>query len=1040
MARPTSRVADGTRPPLSVRPSTSAIPTRALPAWAAVCFFVSGAAGLLYEVVWSKQLSVVLGNSLHAISTVVAAFLCGLALGAWWLGRRLVHRAAGARRYALLELGIAALGLCSLAMPVALGPVIGALGGAFALGSAAFAFVRFVVVFASLLPPTLLMGATLPVLVEHFEHALVGPALSWLYAINTFGAVAGSLAGGFALIPGLGLRRTTIVAAALNVAAGAIAWRFAGASRAAAEASADAAAEVSGGAPARHAAGAVAPLLPRDARVLIGVMLAISGFAALAFQIAWVRLFGLLLGSSVYSFSGVLGVYLVGLAIGSMLAGRFLLRLDSLAGFAAMQAGIALSAAGAVWLFPGLPERFLAIVQAAGTNWWSLFGAELVLVAAVILVPCVLLGAVFPVAARLLSAGDGGRAVGRAYAANTLGTIAGSLAAGYVMVPRLGVQGTHVAALALSALVALLALAAAARARALPGATAGAVAGALALAAVLAGAAPAWQPIEMSAGVFRPAARAWIEGVSNPQEGGRIRSALGREKLLLYREGLNGSVLVTRDTLGRNTVMRINGKTDASDNDMLTQVLSGLVPGALADSGARTLVIGQGSGVTLESVLAAGAGRTDLAEIEPAVIEGSRFFQEPGRDPLADPRVHVVLDDGRTVLAQSRERYGLIVSEPSNPWMAGVNNLFTLDFYRLVRARLERGGVFAQWIQLYEISPATFRSILGAFLEVFPRGNAFVASERSDLILVACDDPRPLSLARLRAPQVAGPLRRAKLLGPEAVGAFWIGTFDSLHVLAAGATFNTDDRRIAEYRAPRDLIERSRVSAGSPLLTGLLPRGEWREAAAMFAPWGDSLWLAVRARQLARGGWFDVAESAVADARACGRARMADDLVRVIAGERAGQAVAKLLPRARGAAQAGRNADALALLEQAAAAAPGNARVRILLADQQRQTGDPQGALASLDRAVALGDAAERRDAHLAAGLVLIAAGRAHEAAERFALARAADPRESMAYAFEARARFDAGEPALAEAVLQAGLRQAPDDPRLAEVAAAIRR
>lgn len=1032
MARSTSR-RESNAP---AAPSESRAPkpnAAALPAWAATCFFVSGAAGLLYEVVWSKQLSVVLGNSLHAISTVVAAFLCGLALGAWLLGRRLTHPTEGARRYALLELGIGALGLASIMVGGLLDPVIGAFANLFGTGTAGFAAARFVVVFVSLLPPTLLMGATLPVLVEHFEHALVGPALARLYAINTIGAVAGSLLAGFVLAPGIGLRLTIVVAAVFNAIAAAIALRFA--PPAPARARDGAAPAGTPPAPAPDAA-----LLPRDIRVLVGVSLAVSGFAALAFQIAWVRLFGLLLGSSVYSFSGVLGVYLTGLALGSWLVGRLLGRIGSLAGLAALQGGIALSSAAAVHFFPGLPERFLAIVQRAGASWWSLFGTELLLVAEVIFVPCVLLGAVFPVAARLLSSGDGGRAVGRAYAANTLGTILGSLVAGYLLVPSLGVQGTHVAALALSCAVAVLLLVAAARARALPSAWAGGVLVAVVGAPLIAWMAPAWNPIEMSAGVYRPIARAWVEGVTQGVSGGLVHAAMGREKLLLYREGLNGSVLVTRDTLGNNTVLRINGKADASDSDMLTQVLSGLVPGALADSGARTLVIGQGSGVTLGAVLAAGAGHTDLAELEPAVIEGSRFFAEPGHDPLDDPRVHVILDDGRTVLAHARERYGLIVSEPSNPWMAGVNNLFTLDFYRLVRTRLEPGGVFAQWIQLYEISPETFRSILGAFLKVFPNGQAFVASARSDLILVACDRPRTLSLERLRAPQVESAVRRAKLLGPDALAAFWVGTFDSLHVLAAGAALNTDDHRIAEYRAPRDLIERSRLSSGTPLLTGMLPHGSWRDARGLFAEWGEDAWFTARARQLARSGYADAARFAVDDARAHGRLELADALERSVGDERSGQAVARLVPRARDAAMAGRTEEARSFLEQAAAEAPNNGRVWILLADQQRQLGDADGALASLGHALAVGSTIEKRDAELAAGLVEIGRGRPVVAAEHFARARALDPREPMSYAFEAKARFDAGEFARADEILHAGLAIAPGDPRLAQAAAAMKR
>ncbi len=1030
MARSTSHRA---RPPAPVAatPAPAGPAAPPLPAWAALCFFLSGAAGLLYEVVWSKELSLLLGNSLHAISTVVAAFLCGLALGAWLLGRRLARSGDGARMYALLEMGIGGLGVVSLPALRALDPLIGAMSDACGPGTSGFAAARFALVFVALLPPTLLMGATLPVLVEHFEHALVGPALARLYAINTLGAVAGSWLGGFLLVPGIGLLASTWAAAALNAAAALIALRFAGAPVTVVPAPPGVLGTVT---PAPGAG-----VLPRALRVTTAVALALSGFAALAFQIAWVRLFGLLLGSSVYSFSDVLGVYLVALALGSALAGRWLARASSLAGLAVLQAAIALSAAAAVWLFPSLPDRFLVIVQHAGTSWSGLFLAQLVLVAAVIFVPCVLLGAVFPLSARLLSTGDGGRAVGRAYAANTLGTIAGSLAAGYLLVPRLGVQGTHVAALGVSAAVALLALAAAARARALPRPVALAVPLGVLAAAALAWSAPAWNPVAMSVGVFRPAARAWVESVTQGASGSLVRAAMAREEVLLYHEGLNGSVLVTRDTLGHNTILRINGKVDASDSDMLTQVLFGLVPGALADSGARTLVIGQGSGVTLGAVLAAGAGHTDIAELEPAVVAGSRYFQAPGHDPLDDPRVHLVLDDGRTLLAHTRERYGLIVSEPSNPWLAGVNNLFTLDFYRLVRSRLAPDGVFAQWIQLYEVSPETFGSILGAFLQVFPHGQAYVGSGRTDLVLVACDVPRTLSLARLSTPQVEPQLRRGRLPGPEAIASLYIGPFDSLRALAGHADLNTDDRPVVEYRAPRDLVRLSRGS-GTSALTEMLPRGRWQDAQGTFAEWGVERWFDARARQLAHDGHVDLALAAAADARGAGRAALAERLQHVVLDQQTGRLVARLITESRAASRAGENDEARRALAQAAALVPGNARVWILLGEEQRVLGQPDSALVSLARALAVGAADERRDAEITSGLVEVQRGRMSAAVGHFAAAHAHDPASVLAYAFEAKARLDGGDRAGAQRVLRTGLAIAPDDPRLAQVARALGR
>ena len=195
-----------------------------LPPWAALCFFFSGAAGLLYEIVWSKELAYLLGSSLHAVAAVVASFLLGLALGARFLGVPFSRRANAARTYALLELGVGLLGLAILPALRASDPLIGQLYRALGGEGTAFAAARLVLVMLALLPPAALMGATLPVLVAHVEHDLVGAGLARLYALNTLGAVAGSLAAGFVLMPGLGLTATTLVAAALNAGVAAVAW------------------------------------------------------------------------------------------------------------------------------------------------------------------------------------------------------------------------------------------------------------------------------------------------------------------------------------------------------------------------------------------------------------------------------------------------------------------------------------------------------------------------------------------------------------------------------------------------------------------------------------------------------------------------------------------------------------------------------------------------------------------------------------------------------------------------------------------------
>ncbi len=808
----------------------------ALPAWAALCFLASGAAGLLYEIVWSKQLAYVMGSSLHAVAAVVASFLGGLALGARVLGVPLARRGNGARTYALLELGVGLLGVLLLPLLRASDPLVGqwyrALGGE----GTAFALARFGLLVAFLLPPAALMGATLPVLVAHIERERVGAALARLYALNTLGAVVGSFAAGFVLLPVVGLAATTYVAAALNVLVAVVAWN------------APAASGAKGAEPTIPAAEGAHAVLGAGTRTLVALLFAVSGFGALAFQIAWVRLFGLVFGSSVYSFSAVLGVYLLGIALGAALIGRWLERVATLTGFALLQLGLAASTALAVHAFPGLPQRMLEMGAAAGVDWRGLLTAESVTVAAIIGVPCMLLGAIFPVAVRLLQSRDGGHATGTAYALNTLGTIAGSLLAGFVLVPTFGVQGTHLGAVAIAAVVGLVAASVGWLQGARKGLAPVFVVVLLLATGLLVLTAPAWDPMVMSSGVYRPImARRFTAFAGGATDA--VQRGSAPNKLVYYREGINASVILGTDESGQDLWLRVGGKVDASTTDMETQALLGLIPGALADSGARTLVIGLGSGVTAAAVLATGVGPTEVVELEPGVVAASRWFHAKGEDPLDDPRTTLIMGDARTHLLHSAGQYGLIVSEPSNPWIAGVNNLFTVDFYRRVKARLTPDGVFCQWLQLYELSPETFSTLVRSFREVFPQGELFYVWRGLDLLLVACPEGRTLDRARLDTPAARRVMALARIPSAAVLPSYWLGPLTTLQPPVATGPLNRDDRPVVEYRAPQDLVAIGRTDAGhSPVVTGAMPFAEARPSGALFADWAPAEWYLQRAR------------------------------------------------------------------------------------------------------------------------------------------------------------------------------------------------
>ena len=995
-----------------------------LPLWAALCFFASGAAGLLYEIVWSKQLAYVLGSSLHAVAAVVAAFLAGLAIGARVLGVPLARRGNGARTYALLEVGVALLGIALLPLLRASDPVIGELYRALGGETGAFAAVRLGLLVVFLLPPAALMGATLPVLVAHVERDLVGAGLARLYALNTFGAVAGSLAAGFVLLPNLGLTATTFVAAGLNLVVAALAWNAGGA-------------KAEPAAPVLAATSAPASMLDARTRTVVAVLFALSGFGALAFQIAWVRLFGLVFGSSVYSFSAVLGLYLLGIALGAALVGPRLVRVGTLSGFALLQLGLAASAALAVQAFPGLPQRMLEMGTAAGGDWRGLLLAETGTVALLIGLPCVLLGAIFPVAVRLLQSRDGGHAAGVAYAVNTTGTIAGSLAAGFVLVPRFGVQGTHLGAVVLAAGIGVVAIALAwGRGERTGMAPVFAVLLAI-MTAIFVGIAPAWDATLMTAGVYRPAVAYRVNAFSAGALDA-VRRATAQDHVLYYHEGINASVILGTDPQGKDLWLRVGGKVDASTSDMETQVLLGLLPAVLADSGARALVIGHGSGVTTAAVLAGGAGKTEVVELEPGVIAASRWFHAKGEDPLDDPRTTLVMGDARTHLLHSAGRYGLIVSEPSNPWIAGVNNLFTVDFYRRVKSRLEPDGVFCQWLQLYELSPETWSTLLRSYLEVFPEGQLFCVWRNVDLLLIAAPKGRTLDLARLRTPAARRMLDRARIANPERLATYWAAPFDSLRSLAGAGEFNRDDRPVVEYRAPKDLVAVGRTAlSGHPQVVGRIPFVAEEPTGALFADWTPGQWYGERARGLLAAGDSTRAGRTLVAMRAAVPAEAgAVEALLANASRRARSEAAQA--EAMQALGSGMKEQARAALERAVAIDPDNAAAWVVLAERRRSDGDLAGSGAAIELARRSEDVQVRGDAEVMAGMLALANNDANAALARFAAAQKLVPTNARAYLYEAQIHAQLNDMDATVKTLRRGLAAAPGSPELAQALAKL--
>lgn len=785
-----------------------------------LCFFLSGASGLVFELLWTRMLTLVFGSTTLAISTVLATFMGGLGLGSHLAGRLADRVREPVRAYALCELGI---GVYALAVPWAIGwygPLNqwlwSVLGDRYTLLSLA----RFVAAAALLLPPTTAMGATLPVLARHFvtrpaDLARAGGSLGRLYAANLLGACAGAGLAGFLFLPALGVTATNRLAAGFNftlATAAWLAWRRLRRGRAVPEADLDALlaeAAARGDAEALRALPPPPRVTPRERRVVL-VAFALSGATAMTLQGLWTRALAVVVGSSVYSFTIILLAFLIGLGGGAALLGARADRSPHPARWLALtHLGITLAVALSYLLLDDLPFVFTFLVSGTHFGVSALLICQFALVCLAVLPATLLMGAVFPLTMRAVTGAvdSVGRDVGRSYAINTLGAIAGSFASGFVVLPGLGLQrGIALCAGAGAALAAwLLAVD-----PSLPRARRRLGLGAAAALAALCLALPRWDLTRFSIGFFRASlAKDYVE-----------RRAQGKTwkspELVFYEDGIATTVSV--DRWGETYSMKNNGKVDASsDADMPTQVAVGLLPLLLypGDAPPRAALIGFGSGVTAGAMTQGPLASLEVIELEPAIYRAARFFDHVSHRPLENPKVTARVGDGRNFLSQRDDRFDVIVSQPSNPWITGVSNLFTREYFQAVRRRLAPGGLFCQWAQLYEMAPWNVKTIYRTLAAEFPHVLVFSAEDlSSDTILIASLEPLAIDLPRLRArladPVTAAEARRAGWEEAHDIPARLLIGPDELDAFTAGAVLNTDDNARIEFAAPRDLLGAAR--------------------------------------------------------------------------------------------------------------------------------------------------------------------------------------------------------------------------------------
>lgn len=747
-------------------PRVSVAPALGLTGALVALFFLSGACGLVYQVLWVRLLSLAFGITVFAVTVVLASFMAGLALGSFFGGRLAERIERPLLAYGVAEIGV---GLVALATPAAFEalqrfyPLLSRPLG----DSEALLFpVRVALSFALLVIPTGLMGATLPIIVKSSlaRSTELAPRIGLLYAANTFGAIAGTLLAGFWLIGDLGISRSIQIAASVNglVGLAAIALQSVALPRAAAQE--------------RLAAPDAGPAFSPLARRLALVAYGLSGVCSFAYEVVWTRMLALVLDTSIYAFVTMLATVLVGIAVGSAVVTPLLRRRWNWPlVFAALEVLIALCALWAVWAVAQLGDlrAWLEVTPglrrlAASTTAFNFVIAGLALLPATILI-----GATFPIAARIYAAGTdrASERLGEIYSVNVFGAIFGSMLGGFVLLPQFGTQ-TSLLLVSTASVAVGVALALGAE-RPSPGVRLTFVgAGALLFVAL------------------------WLVKPDLYQV--LFKARFPTEQVLWFREGLETTVTIARREDGIRTLYT-NSRGQANDEESLVNYHRQIahLPLLVKPLARDVLIVGLGSGNTAGSILQHEGMRVHTVELSDAVIEGAAQFPRENYNLLSHPGFSLQVGDGRNYLLTTPRRYDVITNDTIQPFDAGSTNLYSAEYYRLAMNVLKPGGVVAQWIGPHD--DYQYKMMIRTFLSVFPEVTLWLGAD----LVIGSREPIVLDLEeaakRFNAPSARASMQSVGFDGPQAAARWFVADRKELEAFVGPGPILTDDRPSIEY-------------------------------------------------------------------------------------------------------------------------------------------------------------------------------------------------------------------------------------------------
>ncbi len=776
-----------------------------------VVFALSNMVALIYQISWTKNLSYVFGTSVYAIGTVLACFMAGLAVGSFVLGRRADRSTNPVRLFAFIEL---ALGLYALLLI----PLFTILPQPYSFfhrvfeGTPIMNFMLFALSFHVLIIPTSLIGGTFPVMNRIYSRIdTIGRDVGNVYSVDTVFAGAGAIIAGFVLLPALGISITTGFAAAINIAAGVYLYK----------------ASVNNNVepvPENGDKPGIKMLingLERTDKVVF-LCFFLSGFAALAAEVVWIRALSLTIGTSIFAVSMITAGVLIGLSLGSLVISRHIHNIKHLlTSFAFIELGIGASGVLVLLMMENLDIPYLVLYHAFD-SFYPFTAALFIIILLVLLIPTMLMGATMPVVGRIITRNSRfiGTDIGAVFTTNTVGGIFGTFFASFFFIPLFGMTGTGVFIAGVYIMVALLIFAyseqSAKRKFYLLVAVSVILCFHLASTAI--------NPL--SAGVYYHGTQ-----LKDVESWKKMKS---ETEVLHFEEGLYGLVSAVRQ--GEYVALRIDGKSESSNVpvELVTEYQLAYIPMFAQTSPKDVLLIGLGGGFTLDAVTNfEKVDSIDLVEINPHLLNVAReYFSEYNDRALSDPRVKTVIDDGRNHLLASDKKYDVIISQPSNIWLAGEGGLFTKEMYEGVRTHLKKGGVFGQWMPLYEQDAQDFRIFLATFASVFPYSTLWIVDY--DAVLVGSMEPVEYDYGYIRQhiesdPEISQDFKMMsdvlltttkyaqlyQLVVPYRMNGDDIKEF-------SGNMINTDDHPVLEFSAARNTIYEDNLEKPFDAVNGFL--------------------------------------------------------------------------------------------------------------------------------------------------------------------------------------------------------------------------